>query len=133
MWLWVNFFFSLNGCLILWEIETLLFPKLTVPLSIPTRNIWIPVTFSTSLQVYKSQGDSTHSSYNDEKKETNQIKFWNFHFSAILTLCLRTWKSVLFIQLCPTLCDTMVCSLPGSSVQEIFQARILQGIFLTQG
>ena len=45
-------------------------------------------------------------------------------------------------QLCPTLCDPMDCSLPGSSVHGIPQARIntgvgchslLQGIFLTQG
>ena len=44
---------------------------------------------------------------------------------------------VLVTQLCPTLCDPMDCSPPGSSVYEIFQARILervlQGIFLTQG
>ena len=49
-------------------------------------------------------------------------------------------------QSCLTLCDPMDCSLPGSSVHGIFQARILewvsipfschfllQGIFLTQG
>ena len=44
-------------------------------------------------------------------------------------------------QSCPTLCDPMDCSPPGSSVQGIFQARILEwaaisyftGIFLTQG
>ena len=42
---------------------------------------------------------------------------------------------------CLTLCDSMDCSLPGSSVHGIFQARILEwvaisfsrGIFLTQG
>ena len=28
-------------------------------------------------------------------------------------------------QLCPTLCDPMVCSLPGSSVHGVFQARVL--------
>ena len=28
-------------------------------------------------------------------------------------------------QLCPTLCNPMVCSLPGSSIRGIFQARIL--------
>ena len=27
---------------------------------------------------------------------------------------------------CPTLCDPMVCSLPGSSVHGIFQARVLE-------
>ena len=44
-------------------------------------------------------------------------------------------------QLCPTLCDPVDCSLPGSSVNGIFQARVLewvaiallQGIFPTQG
>ena len=28
-------------------------------------------------------------------------------------------------QLCPTLCDTVDCGLPGSSVHGILQARIL--------
>ena len=44
------------------------------------------------------------------------------------------------IQLCPTLCGPMDCSLPVSSVHGTFQARtlegchfLLQGIFLTQG
>ena len=44
-------------------------------------------------------------------------------------------------ELCPTLGDPMDCSLPGSSVRGISQARVLdwvtispfQGIFLTQG
>ena len=48
---------------------------------------------------------------------------------------------VLVVQLCPTLWDPMDCSLPGSSVHGILQARILEwtgipffrGIFLTQG
>ena len=30
--------------------------------------------------------------------------------------------------LCPTLCDTMDCSLPGSSVHGIFQARIMEWV-----
>ena len=29
-------------------------------------------------------------------------------------------------QLCPTLCDSMDCSPPGSSIHGIFQARILE-------
>ena len=39
-------------------------------------------------------------------------------------------------QSCPTLCDPMDYSLPGSSFHGIFQARILQWVdisFLTQG
>ena len=45
----------------------------------------------------------------------------------------------LFAPSCPTLCDPMDCSLPGSSVHGILQAKILewivlfQGIFPTQG
>ena len=29
-------------------------------------------------------------------------------------------------QLCPTLCDSMDCNLPGSSIHGIFQARVLE-------
>ena len=29
---------------------------------------------------------------------------------------------------CPTLCDPMDCNLPGSSVHEILQARILERV-----
>ena len=32
------------------------------------------------------------------------------------------------LQSCPTLCDPMDCSLPGFSVHEILQARILEWI-----
>ena len=47
---------------------------------------------------------------------------------------------MLVTQSCPTLCNPMVCSPPGSSVHGIFQARILEwvaipysrGIFPTQ-
>ena len=32
------------------------------------------------------------------------------------------------LQSCPTLCDPMGCSLPGSSVHGIFQARVLEWV-----
>ena len=35
-------------------------------------------------------------------------------------------KVLLAAQLCPTLCDPMDCSLPGSSVHGILLARILK-------
>ena len=35
---------------------------------------------------------------------------------------------VLVTQSCPTLCDPMDCSLPGSSVHGILQARILEWV-----
>ena len=61
-------------------------------------------------------------------------------------LCIR-WPNFtvclcLVVQSCPTLCDSMDCSLPGSSVHGLLKARIpewvcfhalLQGIFSTQG
>ena len=51
------------------------------------------------------------------------------------------YSKVLVAHSCPTLCDRMDCSLPGSSVHGILQARILewvaipflQGILPTQG
>ena len=36
------------------------------------------------------------------------------------------WSEV--AQLCPTLCDPMDCSLPGSSSHGIFQARVLEWV-----
>ena len=38
---------------------------------------------------------------------------------------------MLVAQLCPTLCDTMDCSPPGSCVREIFQARILEWVAIS--
>ena len=35
---------------------------------------------------------------------------------------------VLVTQLCPTLCYSMDCSLPGFSIHGVFQARILDGL-----
>ena len=32
------------------------------------------------------------------------------------------------LQSCPTLCDPMDCSLPGSSAHGIFQARVLEWV-----
>ena len=34
-------------------------------------------------------------------------------------------------QLCPTLCDPMDCSLPGSSIYGILQARILEWVTIS--
>ena len=39
------------------------------------------------------------------------------------------WREV--AQLCPTLCDPMDCSLPGSSVHGIFQAIVLEWIAIS--
>ena len=39
------------------------------------------------------------------------------------------WSEV--AQLCPTLCDSMDCNLPGSSIHGIFQARILEWVSIS--
>ena len=41
-------------------------------------------------------------------------------------VCVCVCVYVLVTQLCPTLCDPMDCSLPGSSIRGSFQARILE-------
>ena len=35
-------------------------------------------------------------------------------------------------QSCPTLCDPMGCSVPGSSVHGIFQARVLEWVAISK-
>ena len=50
-----------------------------------------------------------------------------FTTSATWEACLVTRKSESeVVQSCPTLCDHMDCSLPGSSIHGIFQARVLE-------
>ena len=66
--------------------------------------------------------------------------------SNLCLLCLLHWQKgslplvppgkpsddyVLVTQLCPTLCDPMDCSLPGSSVPGILQARILEWVAIS--
>ena len=44
----------------------------------------------------------------------------------MFTVLLISAAAAKSLQLCPTLCDPMDCSLPGSSVHGIFQARVLE-------
>ena len=43
-----------------------------------------------------------------------------------LLQCMKGKSESEVAQSCPTLCDPMVCSLPGSSVHGIYQARVLE-------
>ena len=45
-----------------------------------------------------------------------------------MCVCVRACAHILVAQLCRTLYDPMVCSLPGSSVHGILQARILEWV-----
>ena len=64
------------------------------------------------------------------------MELWVYLSELSKKVCVRA-KS---LKPCPTLCNSMDCSLPGSSVRGILQARrrvcccaLLQGSFLTQG
>ena len=56
------------------------------------------------------------------------------YFLTEFQIC-DTVRMLSVAQLCPTLCDLMDCNQPGSSVQGIFQARILEwvAIYYTGG
>ena len=66
-----------------------------------------------------------------------------FHFCLCPVNFLSVYQSVILIkwsasevaQSCPTLCDPMDCSLSGSSIHGIFQARLLEwiAIFFSRG
>ena len=43
-----------------------------------------------------------------------------------LLQCMKVKSESEVAQLCPTLSDPMDCSLPGSSIHGIFQARVLE-------
>ena len=47
------------------------------------------------------------------------------------TLCVYVYVCVLVAHLCPSLCDTMDCSPPGSSVHGIFQGGILEWVAIS--
>ena len=47
------------------------------------------------------------------------------------SLCYTILRACSVTQSCPTLCDLMDCSLPGSSVHGIFQARILEWVAIS--
>ena len=56
--------------------------------------------------------------------------FW-LHFNEAAWMCVGVCVCTLVAQLCPTLCDPMDCSPPGSSVHGILQARILEWVAIS--
>ena len=48
------------------------------------------------------------------------------HWSGLPFPCMKVKSESEVAQSCPTLCDPMDCSLPGSSIHGIFQARVLE-------
>ena len=48
------------------------------------------------------------------------------YLNKIVCMCAAAVAAAKLLQLCPTLRDSMDCSLPGSSIHGIFQARVLE-------
>ena len=67
------------------------------------------------------------------KSKSEQMKVLDSYFFCFLKCVTPFWSitNSLQAQSCPTLCDPMVCSLPGSSVPGILQARILEWVALS--
>ena len=53
------------------------------------------------------------------------------HLWALATLVVKSESESEVAQSCPTLCDPMDCSLSGSSIHGIFQARVLEWIAIS--
>ena len=63
-----------------------------------------------------------------EKPQDRWIFTFCFVFPIFLCICESESE---IAQSCPTLCNPMDCSLPGSSVHGIFQARILEWVAIS--
>ena len=66
-------------------------------------------------------------SWNQFLKTSNYPKTCHTNFPGAQNVSFSTLNSLCEVaQSCPTLCDPTDCSLPGSSVHGIFQARVLE-------
>ena len=54
-----------------------------------------------------------------------------FRYNAIIHFKIDYAAAAKSLQLCPTLCDPMYCSLPGFSVHGILQARTLEWVAIS--
>ena len=75
-----------------------------------------------------------HHNIHFSKRAQGCYIFWAFS-SLWIPSCgpclLDIWHDIEVTQLCPILCDPMDCSLPGSSVHGIFQARVLEWVAIS--
>ena len=72
-----------------------------------------------SLRPHRRQPTRLHRPWDSPGKNTGV----GCHF---LLQCMKEKSESEVAQLCPTLCDPMDCSLPGSSIHGILQARVLE-------
>ena len=84
-------------------------------------------------QIWKSQQwsqDCKVSVFIPIPKKGNGTECSSYHTIALISRTSKR-KGSEVIQSCSTLCDPMDCSLPGSSIHGIFQARILEWVAIS--
>ena len=64
------------------------------------------------------------------KRLTLEEAGWRVHSNSLCNFSV-SWKLLLVAESCPSLPNSMDCSLPGSSVQGILQARILEWVSIS--
>ena len=124
---------SLQWCLTLCDPIDGSPPGSAVPGILQTRALeWVAISFSKAWKWKWSRSVVSNSSRRHGLQPTRLLRLWDSpgkntgvgcHF---LLQCKKVKSESEVSQLCRTLSDPMDCSLPGSSVHGIFQARVLE-------
>ena len=88
----------------------------------PTTGKWGEESLKSCYAIYQR----LEKNWISEKTHKYNSDFYKCASSCLVCVCVCVCVCVLVTELCPTLCDPMDCSPPGSSVHEILQARILE-------
>ena len=66
----------------------------------------------------------------NNNRNSNSLFLWSVLYAQhhVCVCVLSRFSSVQSLQSCPNLCDPIDCSLPGSSVHGILQARVLEWV-----
>ena len=88
----------------------------------------LPVCWATCMQVKRQQLEPDMEQWTGSKLGKGYIQAVFCH-PLISLLCSVKWSEV--AQSCPTLCNPMDCSLPGSSLHGVLQARILEWVAIS--
>ena len=64
------------------------------------------------------------------EKQILNLKSFLYIFCLYKTFKVKEGESEV-VQSCPTLCDPVDCSLPGSSIHRILQARVLEWVTIS--
>ena len=87
-------------------------------------------TFSLSLQFTKSSRNHRNQTDREKSLPTGR-QFYKIRTRGCPEDTLTRKGNVLVTQLCPTLCNPMDCSPPGSSIHGILQARIVEWVAIS--